>query len=225
MKPFSESTIAFLSELSQNNRDGWLDEHRSQLEAAVLDPAKDFVATLKPRLRELDPKLQAVPRVNGSIHAFERRGRYPRAQQPPYREQLDLWFWSGQRRMWDNSGFFVRLSSSELVLAAGMIELQTQRLPRYREHVLDDARGEELVRVVYDLRAAGYVVGGEGYKRPPPGVAADHPRVALLKHRGLFVTWNVAHPPELFTETFVDYACEHFARMAPLHAWLVELWR
>jgi hypothetical protein len=111
-----------------------------------------------------------------------------------------------------------------LVLAAGMIELQKERLPRYREQVLDDARGEELERIVYALRAEGYVVGGEGYKRVPPGFPADHPRAPLLRHRGLFATLNVAHPPELFTEQFVDDAFEHFARMAPLHAWLVGLW-
>jgi uncharacterized protein (TIGR02453 family) len=219
---FSAGTIAFLEELSQNNRDGWLDEHRRELEDAVLEPAKAFIVQLKPRLRELDAKLQAVPRLNGSIHAFERRSRFPRATPSPYREHLDLWFWSGQRRLWDNSGFFMRLTARELVLAAGMIELQKERLPRYREQVLDDVRGQELERIVYTLRAAGYVVGGEGYKRNPPGVPSDHPRAALLRHRGLFATLNVAHPPELFTAAFVDYAFDHFARMAPLHAWLVD---
>jgi uncharacterized protein (TIGR02453 family) len=222
---FTTRSIDFLNELSCNNQPGWLDAHRAELDAALLDPAKALIAALKPRLRELDPKLQAVPRVGGSIHAFERRSRYPRGQPLPYREQLDLWFWSGQRRMWDNSGLFLRLTAKDLVLSTGMIELQKDRLARYREHVLDDARGAELERIVYDLRASGYVVAGEGYKRVPPGVPADHERAALLKHRGVFAVYNVAHPPELFTERFDEYALEHFARMAPLHQWLLGLWR
>jgi uncharacterized protein (TIGR02453 family) len=220
---FPERTLRFLVELSQHNEPKWFEAHRNEYESAVVQPAQELVLALGPRLRELDPKIQAVARVRGSIHAIERRRRFARGDQRPFRESLDLWFWSGRRRSWDNTGFFLRLTPSQLILAVGMVELQKETLARYRAHVLDDARGDALVAIVSELRANGYVVGGESYKRTPRGVPADHPRAALLKHSGLFATSNGDHPRELGTAEFLDFAFAHFRNMAALHGWLLTL--
>jgi uncharacterized protein (TIGR02453 family) len=220
---FSERTIAFLAALSRHNERAWFEAHQAEYESAVLEPSKDFVETIRPRLRELDPKIQAIPKVRGSIKALERRARFPRRETPQYKDHLDLWFWSGQRRMWDNSGFFLRLTPTRLVLAAGMIEFQKPTLARYREHLLDEERGPALASIVRDLQSDAYVIGGESYKRTPRGISADHPLAALAKHGALFATSNTEHPPELSTPAFVDFTFAHFERLAPLHRWLREL--
>lgn len=222
---FPERTVPFLAELSQHNEQAWFDAHRDECERVVMEPAKALVRELGSRLLSLDPKIQAIPRVRGSIHALERRRRFPRGDQRPFRDTLDLWFWSGRRRAWDNSGFFLRLGPSSLVLAGGMIEFQKEALARYRSDVLDDARGGVLEAVVSALRARGYVVGGESFKRTPRGTPAEHPRAALLKHSGVFATLNGDHPAELTTPAFVDFAFAHFHSMAELHRWLVALHR
>ena len=220
---FSENSIRFLAELSRNNQRDWFEAHRDECERELIDPAKGFVEALGVRLRELDPKLQAIPKVRGSIKALERRRRFPNNKRPPYKDHLDLWFWSGRRRAWDNSGFYLRLTPSRLILAAGMVELQPEALALYREHVIDEERGALVASIVRELRADGYFVGGESYKRTPRGLAADHPRAELLKHAGLFANLEAEHPKELQTAAFVDYALGHFVRMAPLHAWLLGL--
>jgi uncharacterized protein (TIGR02453 family) len=220
---FSERTIRFLAELSENNRRDWFEAHQAECEEVVVAPAKAFVEALRPRLRELDPKINAVPRVRGSIKALERRMRYPNSKRPPYKDHLDLWFWSGARRSWDNSGFFLRLLPDRLVLAAGMVEFQKETLSRYREHVLDQERGSALAAIVEGLRADGYRVVGEAYQRTPRGVPAGHPRAELLKHGGVIATLDGEHPEELGTAAFVDFAFSHYARLAKLHAWLVGL--
>src|SRR5262249_49340218 len=155
---------------SQNNTPEWFAAHQGDYETCVLEPAKAFVEELGARLEDLDPKIHAVPRVHGSIKALERRRRFGPRALPPFKAHLDLIFWSGAKRAWDNSCFFMRLTPARLVLATGMIEFQKQRLPLYREAVLDDERGTELVAIVAELRAAGYPVLGEGYKRTPAGV-------------------------------------------------------
>jgi len=220
---FSPRTIGFLEGLSQNDDRAWFEAHAEDCENDVIGPAKELVLDLGPRLRELDPKIQAIPRVRGSIKAFERRNRFPNRRMPRYKPYLDLWFWAGQRRAWDNSGFFLRLTASRLILAAGMVEFQKATLLRYREQVLDEERGAALAAIVDDLRAAGYFVVGESYKRTPRGVPADHRRAALAKHGGLIVTLDGEHPRELTTPAFVDFAFAHYSRMAALHAWLVAL--
>jgi uncharacterized protein (TIGR02453 family) len=220
---FSASTLRCLAELSQNSDQAWFDAHATERESLLIEPAKAFVETMGARLRTLDPKVQAIPRVRGSIHALSRRRRFPRRDTKPFRESLDFWFWSGRRRAWDNSGFFLRLASTDFVLAVGMIEFQKETLARYREQVLDEERGALLSAIVHELRANGYVVGGESYKRTPRGVPSDHPRAGLLKHGGVFATLSAEHPKEIETPAFVDFAFGHFARMATLHRWLVGL--
>ena len=220
---FSESTIRFLAELSRNNDRAWFEAHGEDFERVVMEPAKAFIEVLGARLRELDPKIQAIPRLRGSIKAMERRMRFPNKETPPYKDYLDLWFWAGQRRAWDNSGFFLRLTPVRLILAAGMVEFQKERLLRFRQHLLDDERGTALEVIVGELRAEGYVVGGESYKKTPRGIPPDHPRAALSKYSGLFATLDLEHPKELGTPEFVDFSFMHFSRMTPLHAWLVAL--
>jgi len=220
---FSPDTLGFLAELSQNNERAWFEAHRQEYERFVVEPAKALVQVLGARLRELDPKIQAIPRVRGSIKAMERRMRFPRSKAALYKPHVDLWFWSGRRRAWDNSGFFLRLGHERLSLAAGMIEFQKEALASYRQHVLDDERGAALANIVDDLRSQGCMIGGESYKRTPPGVPSDHPRAALLKHGGLFAVLESEHPQELATAAFVDFCFARCARMAPLHAWLVAL--
>jgi len=220
---FSPQAVQFLSELSRNNERAWFEAHQEDCERFVIEPAKALVEALGARLRQLDPKLQAVPKLRGSIKALERRRRFPNRTQPLYKPHLDLWFWSGRRRAWDNSGFFLRLGPERLSLAAGMIEFQKPTLGRYREHVLAEERGSALASIVDALRADGCVVGGETYKRTPPRVSADHPRAALLKHSALFGVLESAHPSQLCTPDFVDFSYQQFARLAPLHGWLVRL--
>jgi hypothetical protein len=89
--------------------------------------------------------------------------------------------------------------------------------------VRGDERGGALAKIVDELRAGGYVVIGESYKKTPRGVPADHPRAVLLKHGGLVATLDGEHPKELGTPSLVDFSFSHFSRMAKLHAWLVGL--
>lgn len=222
---FSAAAVGFLEELTQNNNREWFEAQREACERLLVAPAKELVEALGVRLRELDPEIRAVPRVRGSIKSFELRRRFGQREQPPYKQHLDLWFWSGPRRAWDNSGFFLRLGATRLVLAGGMIEFQKEALARYRESVLDPERGMALAALVAELRADGYVVGGESYKKTPPGVPADFPRAALSRHSGLFATFESPHPPELNAPDFVDFCFTHFARMTPLHTWLVAMQR
>lgn len=220
---FSASALTLLSELAQNNHREWFQSKSAAFEELLIAPAKELVVALGQRLQQLDPELRAVPRVHGSIKAFELRRRFQQRERPPYKEHLDVWFWSGPRREWDNSGFFVRLSATRLVLATGMIEFQKEALARYRHAVVDDERGAALSTIVSDLRTAGYVVGGESYKQTPRGIPADFPRSTLARHSGVFATFDSPHPPELATPAFVDFCFTHFSRMNALHGWLVAM--
>ena len=216
---FPRDTVRFLAGLSESNDKAWFDGHRADYDAHVVAPAKAFVTALAPRLAKIDPAVHAEPRVNGSIMRIHRDTRFSKDKKP-YKDHLDLWFWSGEEKGWDNSGFFFRLTPTKLMLGAGMHGFMPEVLARYRAAVLDARKGAALTRVVAKLRDAGHAVGGETYKKTPRGVDPDHPRASLLKHSGLHAGWEGKHPKELGSVAFLDFVIERFTAVAPLHAWL-----
>jgi uncharacterized protein (TIGR02453 family) len=217
-----KGTLKFLSELSRHNEKPWFDAHRADYDEFFMAPAKELVEALAKPLRKLDPKLQAQPRVNGSILRINRDVRFSK-NKAPYKDHLDLFFWSGTKKGWDSSGFFFRLTPSKLLLGGGMHGFMPPVLAQYRKNVLNDKRGAELVKLTLALHKKGYEVGGETYKKTPQGVPSDHPRAALLKHSGLHSGWEGKHPKELGSARFVDFIMGHFENVAPLHRWLAGM--
>jgi len=216
---FGRETVQFLEGIRSHSKKTWFDAHRDEYEHAFLAPAQAFVEALGPRLRKLEPDVNVEPRVNGSIMRINRDVRFSK-DKTPYKDHLDLWFWTGERKGWDGSGFFFRLTPDRLILGAGIHAFERETLSRYREAVLDPKRGAKLVGLVKKLRGGGYEIGMESYKKVPAGIAADHPRAALLKHGGLHATWEGKHPAALRMPSFVDFAANHFKAVAPLHRWL-----
>lgn len=132
-----KGTVKFLSELSRHNEKSWFDAHRADYDEFFMAPAKELVEALAKPLKKLDPKLQALPRVNGSILRINRDVRFSKDKRP-YKDHLDLFFWSGAKKGWDSSGFFFRLTLNKLLLGCGMHGFMPPVLARYRNNVLDD---------------------------------------------------------------------------------------
>jgi len=97
-------------------------------------------------------------------------------------------------------------------------------LGRYRKDVVDKKHGAELGRIVAALRAReGFSVEGEHYKRVPAGFDPGHPNAGLLKHRGLYASFETKVPEEFFSARLVAYCLERFEPVVPLHRWLMKL--
>ncbi len=115
---------------------------------------------------------------------------------------------------------YVQLSAAGLFVASGQYQQAKDQLDRYREAVADDRAGPELERIVADLRTAKYDVGGEALKVVPRGYPRDHPRVTLLRHKGVTVGKSFAPARWLHTKQAKDRVLGVWRAAAPLHAWL-----
>src|SRR6266702_7299834 len=81
---------------------------------------------------------------------------------------------------------YVQLSAEGLGAGAGMWEMNPEQLARYRAAVAGDRLGAELEQITAELEKADITVHGHGaLKSAPRGYPADHPRVALLRYKGL----------------------------------------
>ena len=116
---------------------------------------------------------------------------------------------------------YVQLSAEGLGAGAGMWEMNPEQLARYREAVASDLFGPEIERIAAGLERDGITVHGHGVlKSAPRGYPADHPRIALLRYKGL-TAWQ-EWPAGVWLESaqakvrVVDF----FRTTMPLRTWL-----
>ena len=117
---------------------------------------------------------------------------------------------------------YVQLSADGLSAGAGRWHLEPDELTRYRAGVAGPD-GAELAAMVAALDKAGVEVHGHGtLKSAPRGYPADHPRIDLLRHKGL-TTWRHWSPePWLSTPTPAARLREFFLTSADFCDWLTS---
>lgn len=219
---FSRGTTDFLAGLAKHNSKPWFDAHRADYEAHYLAPAIAFVEAVGPQLLRVERGLRWEPRVNGSILRVNRDVRFSKDKRP-YKDHLDLFFWTGDRKDWEHSGLWFRLTAKELMFGTGLHQFSPEGRAKYLKAVADAKKGAALAKICADLRKKGYTVGSEGYKKVPRGFDPAHPRASLLKHDGLWVMWEGKHPKEVRSPALATFVARHFAAMAPLHRWVEAL--
>ena len=89
---------------------------------------------------------------------------------------------------------YVSFSADELSVGGGLYMPDAATLQRYRTAVDRERSGSELARIVDALHTAGYqTMAHEVLKTAPRGFPKDHPRIDLLRHKGIAMmrTWPV----------------------------------
>ncbi|MGW6276809.1 DUF2461 domain-containing protein [Kribbella sp. NPDC055071] len=120
------------------------------------------------------------------------------------------------------TGWYVEVAAPGVRVAAGFYQADADRLARLRTAIDEDRRGKQLEKLLADLTATGWTVGGDRLKTSPRGYDATHPRIDLLRHRSLTVTKSygfepIIHKPELATQIRTDWQSTK-----PLITWLTD---
>jgi len=90
---------------------------------------------------------------------------------------------------------YVHFSADGLRAGGGMYHMAPDQLDRYRKAVDADGSGARLQGTVDEMRAAGIeIYGSDPLKAAPKGYPKDHPRVELLRYKGIVAmkAWPVA---------------------------------
>jgi uncharacterized protein (TIGR02453 family) len=220
---FPNECPAFFRGLALNNTAAWFNFHRAEYEEFVITPARLFIMEMGERLRTIAPDIVADPRVNRSLFRINRDIRFSR-DKTPYKTHLAILFWEGAGSRLECPGFYFHIDSLSLYLGAGIYMFPDSMLPLYRDAVVHRTRGAALVRAVREVSSKGaYTIGGGHYKRIPSGYDPAHPNAPFLLHNGLWAGYERPLPGELFSRDILDYCCERFADMAPIHRWLADL--
>jgi uncharacterized protein (TIGR02453 family) len=152
---------------ADNSRTYWT-AHKAVFDQKVLAPMRELLAELEPEFG------------SGKIFRPNRDVRFS-ADKSPYKTALGA--------VLERRGY-VQLSATGLAAGSGMWMMETDQLERYRRAVADDASGEELQKIIGEIeRHRIEVTGHDTLKTAPRGYPRDHPRVDLLRNKGL-VAWK-----------------------------------
>ena len=116
-------------------------------------------------------------------------------------------------------GYYVRFSADGLGAGGGGYQLDRGQLERYRKAVDAPSTGQELVDVVAGMAADGVELSGEALKTAPRGYPKDHPRIELLRRKGLFF-FRDAGPDVAHTPAALDWVRDTFRLGHGLVSWL-----
>jgi uncharacterized protein (TIGR02453 family) len=191
--------IEFFEGLEADNSKAYWQDHKTDYEKLVRGPMDEL-------LLELAPKYGA-----GKVFRPYRDVRFS-ADKSPYKTQIAATV---------ANGGYISLSSAGLGVGRGYYMPAADQLERYRAAVADDKTGPALEKLVAAGRKAGLDVNGhEALKTAPKGYAKDHPRIELLRQKGL-ITWKQWPVGAwLGTAQAKKRIVEVFEAAKPLNSWL-----
>lgn len=119
------------------------------------------------------------------------------------------------------AGFYVQISAGGMMAATGYYAMASDQLARFRAAVDQPAQGGEIERIVADLVRSGYGVGAIGeLKTAPRGYPKDHPRIELLRRKGLMVSRTWPPSPWMGTRAVVKRVRDVWLGAAAMNTWL-----
>jgi uncharacterized protein (TIGR02453 family) len=193
--------VEFYEGLETDNSKTYWQAHRDVYEERVRTPMEALLAELEPEFGD------------GRMFRPYRDVRFS-ADKSPYKSH------AGARI---GSNGYVQLGADGLAAGYGMWEMSPDQLERYRAAVDDEGSGADLVAIVAAVHAAGHeIMSRESLKTAPRGYPRDHPRIELLRYKGI-ATWHSWGVGAWLGTARARARIETFLRDSlPLGEWLVE---
>ena len=219
---FADRDGRFFRALARNQRREWFEAHRREYEDGWLAPMKALLAEVRERI---DPLFPHHPLAEPKVFRIHRDVRFSK-DKSPYKTHI------GGYVAIDGVGqgpsapaaLYVHLGATEVLVAAGHYMMDPGQLARFREAVLDDRQGGELVTILRKLTRAGFTVGSHDVlQRVPRGLDPGHARAELLKRKGLIVTFPAPSRGLLVARRLIDWLVAHAKRAVPLVEWLASV--
>lgn len=215
---FADTKGSFFRALAKNQNREWFAAHKSDYQTGWLEPMEALLAEAREALDSAYPDFELGP---GKVFRLHRDVRFS-ADKSPYKTHVGGIVPLGNTKFTVDmaAALYVQLGT-ESFAAAGTYGMAPPALARYREAVLDDTSGGELATIVKGLEKKGFTLGSmDTLKKAPRGVPVDHPRVELLKRKGLVVMFPALEPSELVSRKVLTTLVRHAKAAAPLVRWL-----
>jgi uncharacterized protein (TIGR02453 family) len=197
-KGWPERALAFYEGLeADNSKAYWLD-HKDVYEQDVKAPMDALLVELAPEFGE------------SKLFRPYRDTRFSK-DKSPYKTAIAARIGEG----------YVSFSADGLVAGAGTYHMLPDQLSRYRDAVAADTSGKKLEAVVATLTKGGLNVHAmEELKTAPKGYPKEHPRIGLLRMKGLVVSRHWEPAAWLATAGAKKRIVDVLRAAKPLLSWL-----
>ncbi|MHA6621987.1 DUF2461 domain-containing protein [Pseudonocardia sp. DLS-67] len=194
---FGDGAVEFYDGLIADNSKAYWTDQRAVYESDVRAPMQALLAALEP---EFGP---------GKVFRPYRDVRFSH-DKTPYKTHCGATV----------GPFYVQVGSDGLLVAGGYYRMAPDQVARYRTAVAEDRRGGDLEK---RLAAFGELtLAGETLKTRPRGFDPDHPRIDLLRHKGLYA-WRGWEPDDVLHEPgTLDRVAHTWRELQPLAEWLAD---
>jgi uncharacterized protein (TIGR02453 family) len=199
---FSPDAMAFYRDLAADPTKAWWQANKDRYDAVVREPVTALVEALAPSFGE--PK----------VFRPYRDVRFAKGASP-YKDHQGAFV-----QVADGIGWYVQVDSEGLMISGGYHAHASDQTARFRAAVDAERTGQQLERIVAEVKAAGFDIWGRVMKTRPRGVPADHPRLELMRHQNL-TGWRAPVIDDwLFTSEVVDRVAADWQALRPLVDWL-----
>jgi uncharacterized protein (TIGR02453 family) len=199
---FSDEAFAFYEGLAADNSRTYWQANKAVFDQAVKAP----MAALLQELADFGP-----------YHVFRphRDVRFSK-DKTPYKDHIGAY---GESE--GGAGYYVQFSNTGMVAGSGYYQMAGDQLERYREALDSGAVGAEIATITAALRKDGFdIVAISSLKTAPRGYPKDHPRIELLRLKGLVAIRNWQLAKWMNTRAVVGRVRETWEAAAPMNAWL-----
>lgn len=199
---FPDEAFTFYERLAADNSRAFWQANKAEYQAAVRAPLDSLLADLD---------------EFGPFHVFRpyKDVRFSK-DKIPYKDHQGAY---GESQ--GGAGFYVQLSAGGLMAATGYYAMATDQLARFRGAVDADALGAQIASITAGLVRKGYSVGAIGaLKTAPRGYPKDHPRIELLRRKGLMVSRHWEPAAWMGTKAVVKRVRDAWTAASELNEWL-----
>ncbi|MEO7235551.1 MAG: DUF2461 domain-containing protein [Lapillicoccus sp.] len=193
--------VAFYADLEQHNSREWWARNKDRYEESVREPVLALTDALADEFGE------------AKLFRPHRDVRFSTDKSPLKTEQ------GAVVQGIEGMGYYLRVNADGLLAGGGSMHHASDQVTRMRAAVDDEESGEALADLVDALHDQHFQTGGEVLKTRPRGVAADHPRLELMRHKSLIAWRDHGTPDWLGTAAVVRHVREDWRAIRPLEQW------
>jgi uncharacterized protein (TIGR02453 family) len=199
---FPDETFAFYERLGADNTRTFWQANKDDYRRYVREP--------------MDALLEELSDF-GPFHVFRpyKDVRFSK-DKTPYKDHIGCY---GESE--GGAGHYVQLSASGMLTGSGYYDMASDQLERFRRALDADVSGAVAVNLVGGLEHTGFAITAmSALKTAPRGFPKDHPRIELLRLKGLVATREWAVSSWMHGRGVVKRIRDTWDGAAELNAWL-----
>jgi uncharacterized protein (TIGR02453 family) len=214
---FAKQGIPFFRGLSIAQSREWFHAHKEDYEKLWKEPMQSLLHELREPLAKLHKRKLSQPK----IFRINRDVRFSN-DKSPYKTVCSGVISFEELVPMHGAALYLQLGLEEEA-GAGFYEWAPDQLIAFRKRVMLDKPGAALAKLLESAAAQGQSqMSMSALKRAPAGFPKDHPRVEILKHKGLAMSFAQVPKSARHAASLKDWLLAQAEIAAPVIRWAFE---